>query len=237
MDGIEIAGLMKRFGSVQALRGVDMTVAPGEIVALLGPNGAGKSTLMRILATTVLPDSGTARVAGFDVSSKPAQVRASIGLTLGDERSWYWRLTGRQNLEFFAALYHLKRAEAQARVDALLAQFNLAEAGDRRFDGYSTGMRMRLSLARALLPDPKILLLDEPTRSLDPVGASEFRETVAALGRTRNLAVLYTTHDLHEAAAIANRIVMVARGSVAAELPGGTPPAELERVLLHAARA
>ena len=234
MDGIEVAGLMKRFGGVQALRGVDMTVAPGEIVALLGPNGAGKSTLMRILATTVLPDGGTARVAGYDVEAKPAQVRASIGLTLGDERSWYWRLTGRQNLESFAALYHFKRTEARSRVDALLAQFNLAEAGDRRFDGYSTGMRMRLSLARALLPDPKILLLDEPTRSLDPVGASEFRDAVAALGRARNLAVLYTTHDLHEAAEIASRIVIVARGAVVAALPGGTPPAELERILLRA---
>jgi ABC-2 type transport system ATP-binding protein len=237
MDGIDVRGAAKRFGSVQALAGIDLAVAPGEIVALLGPNGAGKSTLMRILATTVLPDGGTVRVAGYDAVTQASAVRGSIGLTLGDERSWYWRLSGRHNLEFFAALYGLRRRDARARVEELLAQVDLSAAADRRFDGYSSGMRMRLSLARALLPQPRVLLLDEPTRSLDPVAAAAFRAHVVALGQAWQMAVLYTTHDLHEAAAIAHRVVVLARGQVAAELPAGTEPAALEQVLIAEVRA
>jgi ABC-2 type transport system ATP-binding protein len=234
-DGISIRGITKRFRSVQALAGIDLDVARGEIVALLGPNGAGKSTLMRILATTVRPDGGSARVGGHDVVTQSAAARRSFGLALGDERSWYWRLSGRQNLEFFAALYGLPRRSAAAVIAELLAEVGLAEAADRRFDGYSTGMRTRLSLARALLPDPPVLLLDEPSRSLDPVAAAAFRQRVVALGRDRRMAILYATHDLHEAAAIASRVVVLAAGRVAARLPGGTSPAELEQALLAAA--
>ncbi len=234
MDGIAIRGLAKRFRSVQALAGVDLDVDRGEIIALLGPNGAGKSTLIRILATTVLPDSGTARIGGFDIVAQSAAARRSFGLALGDERSWYWRLSGRQNLAFFASLYGLSRLDGANRVDQLLSDVGLSEAADRRFDGYSTGMRMRLSLARALLPDPPVLLLDEPTRSLDPVAAVAFRQRVVGLGRERTIAILYATHDLHEASAIATRVVVLAAGQVAARLPGGTPPAVLEQALLTA---
>jgi ABC-2 type transport system ATP-binding protein len=230
-----VQGLTKRFGAVTALAGIDLSVAPGEVVTLLGPNGAGKSTLIRILATTVLPDEGSVHVAGYDAVAQPTAVRRSFGLALGDERSWYWRLSGRRNLEFFAALYGLRRREAAARVDVLLREIGLADAADRRFDGYSTGMRMRLSLARALLPDPRVLLLDEPTRSLDPLAASAFQARVLELASARRMAVLYATHDLHEAAEIASRVLILVRGRVAATLAGGSDAAALERSLLVAA--
>ena len=232
--GIEVRGLRKRFGAVEALKGIDLDVRTGEIVTVLGPNGAGKSTFMRILATTVLPDEGSVYVAGYDVVKNSADVRRSTGLTLGDERSWYWRLSGRQNLEFFAALYGYRRRDAAERTTELLQIVGLTNAGDRRFDGYSTGMRMRLSLARALLPNPTILLLDEPTRSLDPVAAVSFREHVIALCREKQMAVLYTTHDLHEAAAVADRLVVLAQGRIVQELAPGTDPKILEQALLSA---
>jgi ABC-2 type transport system ATP-binding protein len=234
MSGIDVKGLKKSFRQVQAIAGIDLTVKRGEIVALLGPNGAGKSTLMRILATIVLPDEGSVSVAGHDVLKDSAAARRSLGLALGDERSWYWRLSGRRNLEFFAALYGLDRAKASDRVTHLLETVGLADAADRRFDGYSSGMKMRLSLARALLPEPPVMLLDEPTRSLDPVAAVAFRERVRELGLAQRMAVLYSTHDLHEAAAIASRVVVLARGRVVAELPGGTEAAALEQALLSA---
>ena len=231
LDGIRVEGLTKRFGPVQALGGVDLSVAFGEIVALLGPNGAGKSTLLRVLGTTVLPDAGSALVAGHDVVSDPAGARRSLGLVLGDERSWYWRLTGRQNLEFFAAVHGLRRRDAAARTQELLEAAGLSAFADRRFDRYSSGMKARLSLARALLMLPQVLLLDEPTRSLDPVSAAEFRERVRSLAVEQDRAVLFATHDLHEAAAMANRIVVLAAGRVAAIAPSGSDAATLERVL------
>jgi ABC-2 type transport system ATP-binding protein len=235
LDGISIQGLRKRFKTVQALDGVDLAIGPGELVALLGPNGAGKSTLMRILATTVLPDEGTVTVAGNDVVAASAKARRAIGLALGDERSWYWRLSGRHNLEFFAALYGFGRRQARERTETVLDQVGLLNAADRRFDGYSTGMKMRLSLARALMPTPRVLLLDEPTRSLDPIAAASFRKLVLELVQAQQIAVLYATHDLHEAAAIATRIVILSKGRIVAHLPGGTEPARLEEALLATA--
>ena len=152
--GIRVRGIVKRFAGHTALDSVDLDVAPGEVVALLGPNGAGKSTLLRILGTTVLPDEGTATVGGHDVANDAVAVRRRIGVTLGDERSWYWRLSGRQNLEFFGAMYGLRRRAARARAAGLLREVGLEQAADRRFDGYSSGMRARLSMARALLAEP-----------------------------------------------------------------------------------
>jgi len=234
---IHIEGLTKRFGSHQALAGVDFDVPQGEIVTLLGHNGAGKSTLTRILATTVLPDGGSARVCGFDVVADPMAVRFRLGVTLSDERSWYWRITGRHNLEFFAALYGYHGAKAASRTTELLEVVGLSDAADRRFDGYSSGMKARLSVARALLPDPPVLLLDEPTRSMDPIASAEFRELVEDLVRRRGKTVLLTTHNLHEAAALADHVVVLRNGCVQARVSGQQSAERLESMLLEAMRA
>ncbi len=155
---------------------------------------------------------------------------------LGDERSWYWRLTGRENLEFYAALHGLRRPAARRRAEELLAAVDLVEQADRRFDRYSSGMRARLALARALLHEPPVLCLDEPTATLDPVAASSFRALVrrqADAGR----AVLFTTHDLHEAAAVASVVVVLAAGRVAARVHDRPDAARLESILIEAAGA
>jgi ABC-2 type transport system ATP-binding protein len=234
-QGIRVRGLVKRFGSVVALNGLDLEVGPGEIVALLGPNGAGKSTLLRILGTTVLPDHGSASVAGADVVTDPVAARRQLGLVVGDEHALYWRLTGRENLRFFGSLYGMSKSETDARSAELLEALGLAEAADRRVLGYSSGMRTRLLLGRALLTDPPLLLLDEPTRNLDPVAAVEFRETALRLAERRGAGILFATHDLHEATSIANRVVVLSAGrAVLAERVGGLDPARLEARLLEA---
>jgi ABC-2 type transport system ATP-binding protein len=232
--GLRVVGLHKRFGDLAALQGVDLTVPWGAIVAVLGPNGAGKSTMLRILGTTVLPDSGQVEVAGYDVVGDAAEARRSLGLVLGEERSWYWRISGRHNLEFFAAQHGLRRPAARDRARELLRMVNLEEVADRRFDRYSSGMKARLSLARALLHEPPVLCLDEPTRTLDPVAALAFRELVraqAAAGR----AVLFTTHDLHEAAAVASQVVVMVGGQVTAVTDENPDAARLEKLLVTAA--
>lgn len=240
-EGSELAicveGLTKRFGSHQALAGVDLEVPTGEVVTLLGHNGAGKSTLTRILATTVLPDGGSARVCGFDVVTQPMDVRYRLGVTLSDERSWYWRITGRHNLEFFAALYGYHGSAGADRARELLDIVGLTEAADRRFDGYSAGMKARLSLARAMLPDPPVLLLDEPTRSMDPIASAEFRVLVEELVRRRGKTVLLTTHNLHEAAALADQVVVLRNGRVETCVSGQQSAERLEAMLLEAMRA
>jgi ABC-2 type transport system ATP-binding protein len=235
MQGVQVRDLVKRFGPTLALGGVDLEVRGGEVVALLGANGAGKSTLIRILATTVIPDSGTATVMGHDVVRDSVETRASIGLMLGNERSWYWRLGGRRNLEFFAALYGMNRRTASARTDELLREVGLEEAADRRVTGYSSGMRARLSLARALLRKPPVLLLDEPTQNLDPVAAAHLRSMVLRLAEEEGASVLLTTHNLHEAASLATRVVVLADGRVLCTKPAGAEAAELEETMLMAA--
>jgi ABC-2 type transport system ATP-binding protein len=229
--GITVRDLSKRFGDVVALDGLSLDVRPGELVALLGRNGAGKTTLMRVLGTTVLPDAGHALVAGNDVVRASAEARRCCGLVLGDERSWYWRLTGRANLEFFAALYGLRRRAARERAGELLDLLDLSDVADRRFDGYSAGMRTRLSLARSLLVEPPVLLLDEPSRTLDPVVAVGFRDLVRSLARERGRAVLWVSHDLHEVAAVADRAVVVDHGRVVAHDDRPRDAAALERLL------
>jgi ABC-2 type transport system ATP-binding protein len=233
-DGIDVHGLVKDFGPVRALDHVDLAVEPGEIVALLGENGAGKSTLMRILSTIVLPDAGRVSVGGRDVVAEARAVRARIGLVLADERSVYWRLDGRANLEFHASLYGLGRKEAARRATELLDVVGLTEAGSLRVRTYSTGMRARLVIARALLGSPSVLLFDEPTRSLDPIASASVRDLVRDLCSTRGLATLYATHDLYEAAEIGSRSVIIRRGRIVSSVPGGLGAAGLERLLLDA---
>jgi ABC-2 type transport system ATP-binding protein len=217
VDGIRARDVSKRFRSVQALDGVSFDVERGEVVALLGPNGAGKSTLLRILGTTILADSGTVTVGGRDVVSDAIGARRSLGVMIGDERSHYWRLSGRRNLAFFSALAGMTRGDAAVRTQQLLEQVGLAEAADRRVGEYSSGMRARLSLARALLADPPLLLLDEPTRTLDPLSASRFRGSIAQLAGERRAGVLFATHNLHEAVAISTRILVLSAGRIVLE--------------------
>ena len=221
--GIEADGLSKSYGPVAALVDVSFTIGYGSIAVMVGANGAGKSTLLRILGTTILPDKGTATVHGHDVVTDPTGSRRATGLVLGDERSWYWRLSGRQNLEFFAALHGMGRRVAASRTVELLKMVQLDDVADRRFDRYSSGMKARLSIARALLVDPPVLLLDEPTRTLDPLVANTFRRLVVDFARDERKAVLWVTHDLQEAAAVGHELLVLARGAVAlrrASVPG-----------------
>ncbi len=215
-DGIQVQALGKRFGSVAALDSIGLEVERGEAVALIGRNGAGKSTLLRILATSVLPDAGRAIVAGHDVVEDPDGARRRLGFLFADDRSWYGRLTGRQNLEFFAALYGMRRAPARRRAANLLEEMGLSEAAERAFETYSSGMRLRLSLARAFLSQPAVLLLDEPTRSLDAEGADDFRDQLLRFVREATSAVLLVSHDVDLATALANRIAVMSQGQIQA---------------------
>ena len=238
MEGIRVREIRKRFRKVQALDGVSLHVDPGEVVALLGPNGAGKSTLIRILGTTVLPDSGSATVGGHDVVRDAMSARRSLGVMVGNERSHYWRISGRRNLAFFAALVGLSRREAATRADRLLDAVGLTDAADRPVLGYSSGMRARLSLARALLADPPLLLLDEPTGNLDPLAASRFRESASRLVAERQTGILFATHDLHEAVAISTRILVLAAGRTVLEEPArGLDAVRLEAAFLDAVQS
>lgn len=196
-----------------AVREVTFSVGRGELFGLLGENGAGKSTLIRMLSTTLLPTSGTAIVGGHDVVRDPHAVRRVIGLVSGDERSFYWRLTGRQNLRYFSALYHVPRALGRARADRLLELLGITEYADRRFAALSTGTRQKFAIARGMLTEPEILFLDEPTRALDPIAAEELRDyirghIVGALGRT----VILATHTLSEAEAVCDRVAILRNG-------------------------
>jgi ABC-2 type transport system ATP-binding protein len=214
---VEVERVTKRFKDVHALDGVSFTAAGGRAIALLGRNGAGKSTLLRILGTTVLADEGTVRIAGFDVTRQPRDVRRHVGFVLPDERSWYWRISGRENLLFFAALHAMPPDEARAAAGRLLELVGLTEDADRPFSGYSSGMRLRLSAARALLGEPSVLLLDEPTRSLDQASRRHFHEVLADL-RAQGTTIVIATHDADEAAAVADRAVILREGRVVEEL-------------------
>ena len=235
MSAIEVRSLTKRYGVVEALGGVTLEVADGEVVALLGPNGAGKSTLLRIIASLITPDGGSVAVGGHDVVADGIGARAALGLMLGEERSLYWRISGRRNLEFFAALQGLDRERARERSRVLLDRFGLTAVAERRCGEYSTGMRARLGLARALLAEPRVLLLDEPARSLDPVAAADLRRLLADLAADGRTAILYATHDLHDAAEVSHRTVGLSRGTIAFERAAGTSAGDLERSLLELA--
>ncbi len=201
--------------TVTALDGLDLRVEPGSVFCLLGPNGAGKTTLIKILATLVLPDGGRASVAGHDVARDPGAARRAVGYAVNDERSFYWRLTGRQNLEFFGALYGLRGPARDLRIAEVLRLSGIEAAADLRFNAYSTGMRQMLAFARALLADAAILLVDEPTRSLDPQAADRIRAFLREeLAGNQKKTVLWATHDLGEAADHADGIAVISRGRI-----------------------
>ena len=223
--------MSKQLGRRAVLAGVSLTVREGEVMAVMGPNGAGKSTLLRILLTTVLPDGGEVEVCGVDAVARPDEVRRRVGFVIGDNRSWYWRLSGRANLEFFAILAGLRPAEARRRAAELLASVDIGDAGHRRVGEYSAGMRLRLSIARAQLMRPPVLLLDEPTQNLDPAGRVWFQRLVRDLATKDRAAVLLVTHDVHEAEGAADRAVVLAAGRVHARFDDGVRAAELGEIL------
>jgi ABC-2 type transport system ATP-binding protein len=226
-----VQALQKSFKELEVLRGVDLDVAPGSIFALLGSNGAGKTTMVRILATLLKADAGSARVNGYDVGVDAADVRRSISLT-GQFAAVDEILTGRENLVLIARLRHLDDPGAIA--DGLLERFSLADAGARKVATYSGGMRRRLDIAMSLIGDPPVIFLDEPTTGLDPQGRLEVWQAIRELAR-QGTTVLLTTQQLEEAEQLADRIAILHQGRIIvngtlAELKRLLPPAEVEYV-------
>jgi ABC-2 type transport system ATP-binding protein len=214
---IRTSGLVKRFGKVTALDGLDLAVPGGTILGLLGPNGAVKTTAVRILTTLLEPDGGTATVAGLDVAAEPDKVRERIGLS-GQTAAVDEYLTGYENLEMVGRLYHLGAKRSRDRARELLERFELTEAGDRPAKTYSGGMRRRLDLAAALVAEPDVLFLDEPTTGLDPRSRAQMWETIQELTR-RGSTVLLTTQYMEEADRLADNVVVIDRGQMIAEGP------------------
>lgn len=199
--------------SVEALKNVSLKIKEGEIFGLIGKNGAGKTTLTKIIATLVEPSGGKVSVKGFDSIADSVKVRSLIGLATAEERSFYWRLTCEQNMMFFARLYGLKDESAKKRINELFKKVDLTELAARRFSNLSTGNKQRLAVARALLPNPPVLLLDEPTRSLDPLAAEEMRKLIASL---ENVSVLLTSHNLTEVERLCARVAIISGGEIRA---------------------
>jgi ABC-2 type transport system ATP-binding protein len=219
MSAIEARDLRRRFGDgVEAVRGVELDVAEGEIYAFLGPNGAGKTTTVRMLTTLLRPTGGSARVAGHDVVAEPGRVRRAIGVAL-QEAALDPLMTGRELLHLQATLHRIPRREGRGRAEELLARVGLSDVADRRVGTYSGGMRRRLDLATALMHRPRVLFLDEPTTGLDPVSRKTIWDEVRRLNR-EGTTVFLTTQYLEEADQLADRVGIIARGRIVAE---GTP--------------
>ena len=209
----------RRTTTVEALRGISLSVEPGELFGLLGPNGAGKTTTIKILTTLLLPTSGSARVLGLDPARQARDVRGRIGYVFGGDRGLYDRLSGLDNLRYFADLYRVPIARKRARIEELLELVGLTGRDGERVETYSRGMRQRLHIARGLLHDPEVLFLDEPTIGLDPLGARELPDTIAGL-RSAGKTILLTTHYMFEADVLCDRIAVIANGTIVAS---GTP--------------
>jgi len=211
--------IRRRVKEIEAVRGVSFEIAKGELFGLLGPNGAGKTTTIKMLITLLIPTAGEARVLGYDVVKDAREVRKRIGYVFGGERGVYERLSGYDNLRYFAELYGVPAREQKGRIEELLQLVGLRGREHERAEGYSRGMKQRLHIARGLLHDPPVMFLDEPTIGLDPVGARELRATISALadaGKT----ILLTTHYMFEADSLCDRIAVINRGQIVAE---GTP--------------
>jgi len=230
---VRVTGLTKRFPArrswrellrrpfettwVTSVDRVTFEVARGEFFGLLGPNGAGKTTLLKMLATFVTPDEGQAEVEGIDVAESPGAARAVVVPVIASERSLYWRLTARQNLQLFARLWRVPASTIDARVEEVLAIVDLRDTGAKLVGQFSSGMMQRLLIARALLADPRVLLLDEPTRSLDPVSARAFRRFLREeLAERRQCAVIIATHSAEEAFDLCDRVAVLDRGRLLA---------------------
>ena len=219
--------LLRKTKRVQALEDVSLTVHEGEILGLLGPNGAGKTTLIKILATLILPDSGSGSITGLDLETQAHRIRRKIGLVSTNDRTFYWRLSGRDNLSFFATLYNMHGPSRGRRIDEVLELVGIPDKADSRFMSYSAGQRQRLAIARALLSDPDVLLLDEATSSLDPIGAGKLLHFAKnTLAKEQKKTIIWCTHNLSEVDALCNRIVILYKGRV---LEDGVPAAMKQR--------
>lgn len=225
LNAIEVINVSKSFATSRlpwqkrkvtvALRNVNLEVKEGECFALLGPNGAGKTTLIKILCSLIVPDEGEVKIAGYNLKSHEELAKSQIGLVTGEERSFYWRLTGRQNLEFFASFYNIPSRPAKTRISELAELLNITEHLDKRFQEYSTGTKQAMAVVRSLLNDSSVLLFDEPTKSLDPNMAQNLRtfikDELVAKGRKT---VFFATHQIPEAESISNRIAIMDKGHI-----------------------
>jgi ABC-2 type transport system ATP-binding protein len=209
---IQAEDLSKQFGDYWAVDGVHLDVRPGQVLALLGQNGAGKTTTVRMLTSIQLPTRGQASIAGYDVVRQPEQVRASVGV-LTEQHGLYLRMTGEEYLEFYGCIYNLDAATRRRRSAELLGYFGLAEAARQRIGEYSKGMRQKLALARTLIHEPPVLLLDEPTSAMDPESARLVRDSIASL-RSANRTIVICTHNLVEAEALADHVAIIRRGRI-----------------------
>ncbi|MBF8257149.1 MAG: ABC-2 type transport system ATP-binding protein, partial [Anaerolineales bacterium] len=213
--------IRRRAKEVLAVDDLSFEVAAGELFGLLGPNGAGKTTMIKMLTTLLIPTAGTARVMGLDVVRDADRLRGRIGFIFGGERGLYWRLSGIDNLRYFASLYHVDPAVSKQRIPYLLELVGLGDRGPEKVEGYSRGMKQRLHIARTLLHDPPLLFLDEPTIGLDPVGAREIRQVVRDL-QAADKTILLTTHYMFEADALCQRVAVINHGRlVALDTPQG----------------
>jgi ABC-2 type transport system ATP-binding protein len=209
-------GVIKRsIKEVMAVEDISFDIEAGELFGLLGPNGAGKTTTVKMLATLLIPTRGTATIAGFDVVKDAQEVRKRIGFIFGGERGLYWRLSGIDNLRYFASLYGVEPDISRKRIPFLLEMVGLKDRGNERVEGYSRGMKQRLHVARTLLHDPEILFLDEPTIGLDPVGAREFRQVIRDL-QSEHKTILLTTHYMFEADSLCQRVAVIDKGRIVA---------------------
>jgi ABC-2 type transport system ATP-binding protein len=216
MTTIEVRDLRKTYpGGVEAVRGIDFDVEPGEVFGLLGPNGAGKSTTIGMLTTTVAPTGGSARVAGYDVATQPLQAR-SIASVVFQEPVVDGALSGRENLELHARLWGVEAARASRRIEELVAALGVSELLDRKVDSFSGGQRRRLEIARALVSKPQVLFLDEPTVGLDPRIRHELLDVIAGLRAREEVTILVTTHYLDEAERLTDRVAIVHQGEIVA---------------------
>jgi ABC-2 type transport system ATP-binding protein len=203
---------------VEAVRDVSFEVQEGEIFGLIGPNGAGKTTLTKIIATLIQPTEGSVTVKGFDSVHDDVAVRRNVGLAGAEERSFYWRLNAEQNLHFFARLHGLNSSDATSRISELLSMLKLEDSAKKRFAALSTGNKQSLSIARAMLAAPPVLLLDEPTRSLDPLAAARMRATIKSLTQdeAKRVTVFLTSHNLAEVEELCDRVAIISKGEIKA---------------------
>jgi sodium transport system ATP-binding protein len=211
---IQVQSLSKSFGKVRAVQNVSFAAPDGQITGLLGPNGAGKSTTLRMLYTLLKPESGSAQVDGFDVREAPLEVQRRIGV-LADARGLYPRLTSRENIRYYGRLHGLEGAQLEKQIDALLVLLDMQPIADRKTEGFSTGEKLKVAIARSLVHNPKNVLLDEPTNGLDVMSTRAMRQFIMRL-REEGRCVLFTSHIMQEVAALCDQIVIISHGKITA---------------------